>query len=100
MHPETPLRIAFLTYRGNPHSGGQGVYARHLTRALADLGHHVEVFSGQPYPELDPRVPLVRVPSFDLYNAAHPFRPARPVAFGSLGDWAELLTFATPHGFL
>jgi glycosyltransferase involved in cell wall biosynthesis len=95
MQPETPLRIAFLTYRGNPHSGGQGVYARHLTRALADLGHQVEVFSGQPYPDLDPRVALVRVPSFDLYNPAHPFRPARPVAFGSLGDWAELLTFAT-----
>ena len=95
MAAESPLRIAFLTYRGNPHSGGQGVYARHLTRALADLGHHVEVFSGQPYPELDPRVRLVRLPSFDLYNAAHPLRPGRRFEVGSLGDWAELLTFAT-----
>jgi len=95
MPAETPLRIAFLTYRGNPYSGGQGVYARHLTRALADLGHHVVVFSGQPYPDLDARVPLVRLPSFDLYNPAHPFRPARPIEIGSLGDWAELLTFAT-----
>ena len=43
------LRIALLTYRGNPHSGGQGVYVRYLSKALADLGHEVEVFSGQPY---------------------------------------------------
>ena len=48
--PDAPLRIAYLTYRGKPHVGGQGVYTRHLTKALVDLGHHVEVFSGQPYP--------------------------------------------------
>lgn len=95
MQPDTPLRIAFLTYRGNPHSGGQGVYARHLTRALADLGHHVEVLSGQPYPDLDPRVPLVRLPSFDLYNAEHPLRLPSPARLRSLGDWVELLAFAT-----
>jgi glycosyltransferase involved in cell wall biosynthesis len=95
MDSDTPLRIAFLTYRGNPHSGGQGVYARHLTRALADLGHHVEVFSGQPYPELDDRVPLVRLPSFDLYNAEHPLRLPAPTRIRSLGDWVEILAFAT-----
>ena len=49
-----PLRIALLSYRSKPHSGGQGVYVRHLSRELDALGHHVEVFSGQPYPELDP----------------------------------------------
>ena len=48
-----PLRIALLSYRSKPHSGGQGVYVRHLSRELAARGHHVEVFSGQPYPELD-----------------------------------------------
>lgn len=95
MQPGAPLRIAFLTYRGNPHSGGQGVYARHLTRALTDLGHRVEVFSGQPYPDLDPRVPLVRLPSFDFYNAEHPFRLPPPGRIRSLGDWVEVITFAT-----
>ena len=50
--PSGPLRIAYLTYRGKPHVGGQGVYTRHLTKALVDLGHHVEVFGGQPYPVL------------------------------------------------
>jgi glycosyltransferase involved in cell wall biosynthesis len=95
MHPDAPLRIAFLTYRGNPHSGGQGVYARHLTRALADLGHRVEVLSGQPYPDLDARVPLVPLPSFDLYNADHPLRLPAPSRIRSVGDWVELATFAT-----
>ena len=55
--PDAPLRIAYLTYRGKPHVGGQGVYTRHLTKALVDLGHHVEVLSGQPYPVLDERIP-------------------------------------------
>ena len=53
MGTDDPLRIAFLAYRGKPHCGGQGVYTRHLTKALAGLGHHVEVFAGQPYPVLD-----------------------------------------------
>lgn len=95
MSAERALRIAFLTYRGNPHSGGQGVYARHLTRALVDLGHSVEVFSGQPYPELDARVPLTRLPSFDLYNAAHPFRIPPPSRWKTRGDWVEIAQFAT-----
>jgi len=63
-----PLRIAYLAYRGKPHCGGQGVYTRHLTKALVDLGHHVEVFAGQPYPILDERVPLVKLPSLDQYR--------------------------------
>ena len=54
--PDDPLRIAYLTYRGKPHVGGQGVYTRHLTKALADLGHTVEVLSGQPYPIVDEHI--------------------------------------------
>ena len=48
------MRIALLSYRSKPHCGGQGIYVRHLSRELVNLGHSVEVFSGQPYPELDP----------------------------------------------
>ena len=33
-----PLRICLLSYRNNPHSGGQGVYVRNLGRALAPGG--------------------------------------------------------------
>src|SRR6202008_659967 len=69
-----PLRIALLSYRSKPHSGGQGVYVRHLSRELAAAGHHVEVFSGQPYPELDDGPVLREVPSLDLYRDDDPFR--------------------------
>ena len=56
------MRVALLSYRSKPHCGGQGVYLRHLSRELAGLGHDVEVFSGQPYPELDEGVRLTKVP--------------------------------------
>ncbi|MEE4599516.1 glycosyltransferase family 1 protein, partial [Streptomyces sp. DSM 41524] len=55
---DRPLRIALLTYKGNPFCGGQGVYVRHLGRELARLGHSVEVIGAQPYPVLDEGVPL------------------------------------------
>ncbi|MFW6051546.1 MAG: glycosyltransferase family 4 protein [Myxococcota bacterium] len=71
---EKPLRIALLTYRGNPRSGGQGVYVRLLGRALQELGHRVDVWSGPPYPELTRGVRLVRVPSLELWEGAPPFR--------------------------
>lgn len=63
-----PLRICLLSYRGNPRSGGQGVYVRLLSQALRDLGHEVEVWSGQPYPELVDGVGLRELPSLDLWN--------------------------------
>lgn len=65
---DEPLRIGLLTYRGNPRSGGQGIYVRLLSRELAAMGHSVEVWSGPPYPELLDGVPLVKVPSLDLWN--------------------------------
>ncbi|MHB1710394.1 MAG: glycosyltransferase family 4 protein [Acidimicrobiales bacterium] len=78
MAPRPPgpdgLRIAFLVYRGNPRCGGQGVYTRHLTRELVALGHSVEVFAGQPWPELDEGVGFTPVPSLDLYRDPDPFR--------------------------
>jgi glycosyltransferase involved in cell wall biosynthesis len=86
-----PLRIALLSYRSKPHSGGQGVYVRHLSRELAAAGHHVEVFSGQPYPELDEGPLLRRVPSLDLYRDDDPFRTP---GLGEIRDWADVLETA------
>ncbi|HZT65338.1 MAG TPA: glycosyltransferase family 4 protein [Acidimicrobiales bacterium] len=83
------LRIAFLAYRGNPHSGGQGVYTRYLTSELTALGHHVEVFGGQPYPVLEDGVRLVPVPSLDLYRKPDPFRIPRPHEFRQGVDFLE-----------
>ncbi|WP_409331553.1 glycosyltransferase family 4 protein [Trujillonella humicola] len=87
-----PLRIALLSYRSKPHSGGQGVYVRALSRELAALGHDVHVLSGQPYPELDDGVPLVRVPSLDLYREPDPFRIVRP---SEIRDWVDVAEWAT-----
>jgi glycosyltransferase involved in cell wall biosynthesis len=86
------LRIALLSYRSKPHSGGQGVYVRALSRELAALGHRVEVLSGQPYPELDPGVPLTKLPSLDLYREPDPFRTPRPSEFR---DWIDVAEWAT-----
>ena len=92
---DSPLRIAYLSYRGKPHCGGQGVYTRHLTKALSDLGHSVEVFSGQPYPVLDERVPLMALPSLDLYNDHYPMRKARIWELKTRWDLVEVAAFNT-----
>jgi glycosyltransferase involved in cell wall biosynthesis len=92
-----PLRVALLSYRSKPHCGGQGVYVRHLSRELAALGHHVEVFSGQPYPDLDPvegpgSLTLRPLPSLDLYRDDDPFRTP---ALRELRGPVDLLEVAT-----
>jgi glycosyltransferase involved in cell wall biosynthesis len=92
---DSPLRIAYLSYRGKPHCGGQGVYTRHLTKALSDLGHSVKVFSGQPYPVLDERVPLIALPSLDLYNDHYPMRKARIWELKTRWDLVEVAAFNT-----
>src|SRR5690554_5310285 len=92
---DSPLRIALLAYRGKPHCGGQGIYVRHLAKALVDLGHHVEVLGGQPYPVLDERVPLVQLPSLDIYNEHFPMRMPGLWELKHWSDWLEVLTFAT-----
>jgi glycosyltransferase involved in cell wall biosynthesis len=89
------LRIALLSYRSKPHSGGQGVYVRALSRELTALGHAVEVLSGQPYPELDDGVPLTRVPSLDLYREPDPFRTPRPSEFRDRIDVLEFAAMCT-----
>lgn len=99
------LRVALLSYRAHPEVGGQGVYVRYLSRALAAEGHRVTVFAGPPYPELDQDVELVPVPSLDLYRPDDPFRrprlrefkgPADVLEYGLMctGAFPEPLTFS------
>jgi hypothetical protein len=92
MSLDRPLRIALLSYRSKPHCGGQGIYLRHLSRELSALGHHVEVFSGQPYPELEPGPVLRAIPSLDLYRDDDPFRWPR---LSEYRDWIDVLEFAS-----
>jgi glycosyltransferase involved in cell wall biosynthesis len=80
-----------LSYRSKPHCGGQGIYIRHLSRELAALGHQVEVFSGQPYPELEPGPLLTKLPSLDLYREPDPFRTPH---LREYRDWIDVLEVA------
>jgi len=93
--PGEHLRVALLVYRGNPHSGGQGVYTRYLSRELVKLGHQVTVFAGQPWPVLDDGVELVRLPSLDLYREPDPFRIPWPWEFRSWIDAVEFILMCT-----
>jgi glycosyltransferase involved in cell wall biosynthesis len=103
--PETvhrPLRICLLSYRSNPHCGGQGVYVRHLSRALMDMGHRVTVLAGPPDPQLNGEVEVVPIPGLDLYNPADPFRVPSlrelmdPV---NLMEWLGVSTMGFPEPF-
>jgi D-inositol-3-phosphate glycosyltransferase len=64
---------------GGPAEGAQGIYARHLARALACAGHQVDVFTRRddlwsaPVVELAPNASVVHVP-------AGPPRAASPTA--------------------
>ncbi|MGK5531375.1 glycosyltransferase family 4 protein [Streptomyces sp. URMC 129] len=89
---DRPLRVALLSYKGNPFCGGQGVYVRHLSRELARLGHRIEVIGAQPYPVLDEGVTLSELPSLDLYRQPDPFRTPRRDEYR---DWVDVLEVAT-----
>ncbi len=99
-----PLKIALCGYRSNPFSGGQGVYIKYLSRALADLGHQVSVISGEPYPELHPSVTLVPLPGLNLYAAKNHITALKPKHLRSATDlfeWASMATggFPEPYTF-
>jgi len=96
------LKVCLLSYRSNPHCGGQGVYLKNLSRSLKDLGHHVEVISGPPDPQLDDDIPLYQLPGLDLYNPEDPFRVPKlkelmnPI---NLVEWIGVSTMAFPEPF-
>ena len=101
---DAPLRILLASYRSHPHVGGQGVYVRHLSKALISLGHRVDVASGPPYPDLDPGIGLVKLPSLDLFSADNALAAIRSKHFASWSDLSEWLAhnsgaFGEPYAF-
>ena len=77
------MRICLLSYRGNPYSGGQGIYIFYLSRALHDLGHEVHVLAGPPYPDIVEGVHLHKLESLNLYES-------------ELSSWEDILRVRTP----
>lgn len=100
--PTKPLRIAILGYRSHPFGGGQGIYIKYLSKALVDAGHQVDVISGEPYPHLDKRVKLIKLPGLNLYeNGLLSLRPKHLTSFANIVEWFSKLTggFAEPYAF-
>jgi glycosyltransferase involved in cell wall biosynthesis len=73
-----------------------------LSRALIDLGHHVDVISGPPNPGLDSDIPLFRLPCLDLYNPEALFRTpsirelTNPI---NILEWISVCTMGFPEPF-
>jgi len=101
---EGALRILLSGYRSHPFVGGQGIYLRYLGKALVDLGHQVDVISGPPYPELDPRIGLIKLPSLDLFTEDNAFSALRWKHWRTWSDLSEWLShnsgaFGEPYAF-
>ena len=95
-----PLRIALLGYRSNPFSGGQGVYLKYVSRALHALGHRVDVISGEPYPELDNGIRLIKLPGLNLFELEEPWRGFQWKFLRSATDlfeWASIASGGFPE---
>ncbi|MBF0228436.1 MAG: glycosyltransferase family 4 protein [Desulfamplus sp.] len=97
---QSRLKIGLISYRSNPHCGGQGVYVRNLSRALTDLGHHVEVIAGPPDPLLIGDAKLTMLQTLDLYNPNDLFRTPKlhelidPI---SLIEWLGVSSMGYPE---
>ncbi|MBU1172383.1 MAG: glycosyltransferase family 4 protein [Proteobacteria bacterium] len=102
MDNEKPLKICMISYRSNPHCGGQGVYIRNLSQALTDLGHHVEVVAGPPDPLLNNGVKLSMLDCLNLYDPENMFRTPsfaelkNPI---NLIEWLSVSTMGYPEPF-
>ena len=55
------LKIALLSYRSDPYSGGQGIYIKNLSEALRDRGHEITIFSGSPLPDVSKAIKVEKI---------------------------------------
>jgi glycosyltransferase involved in cell wall biosynthesis len=97
------MRICLLTYRGNPYSGGQGIYVYYLSREFRRMGHEVEVIASAPFPEVGEGVILHQLRSSSIYHPGSSFSKNLPKV-RNLVDLYELCAsrlgiFAEPWAF-
>ncbi len=97
------MRICLLTYRGNPYSGGQGIYVYYLSREFRRMGHEAEVIASAPFPEVSEGVVLHQLRSSSIYHPGSSFRKNLPDV-RNLTDLSELCAsrlgvFAEPWAF-
>ena len=98
------MKICLLSYRGHPFGGGQGIYIHNLSKALVNLGHEVDLLSGNPHPVVVDAVRVHKLESLDAYSwtgrlPPEPLRLVYPlnlyeVASVMLGGFPEPFTFS------
>ena len=96
------MKVGLLSYRSHPYSGGQGIYIKHLSKALKNLGHEVSVLSGPPYPELDSEVNLIKIPSLGLFESGERLKAFRLRFLWSpidLYEWITVMTGGFPEPY-
>jgi len=96
------LKVGLLSYRSHPYSGGQGIYIKHLSKALKNLGHEVSVLSGPPYPELDSGVNLIKIPSLGLFESGERLKAFKLRFLWSpidLYEWITVMTGGFPEPY-
>ena len=96
------MKVGLLSYRSHPYSGGQGIYIKHLSKALKNLGHEVSVLSGPPYPELDSGVNLIKIPSLGLFESGDRLKAFRLRFLWSpidLYEWITVMTGGFPEPY-
>ena len=100
------MKICLLCYRGNPYSGGQGIYLKYVAEEMVRQGHEVHAIAGPPYPPEMEGVTLHRIPNeqyyvkkgFRIINPDTPFNILNPINFyeyfnSRLGAFSEISSF-------
>lgn len=100
------LKIAFLSYRSDPFSGGQGIYLKNVCESLADYGHEITIYSGSPLPIVSSKISIVEVETpkyFETFSFSERIKifknqPKSPLEFQ---DFFETITgtFSEPMFF-
>ncbi len=100
------LKIAFLSYRSDPFSGGQGIYLKNVCESLADYGHEITIYSGSPLPIVSSKISIVEVETpkyFETFSFSKRIKifknqPKSPLEFQ---DFFETITgtFSEPMFF-
>ena len=90
------LKIALLSYRSDPFSGGQGIYVKNVSEALLNSGHDVTIFSGKPLPLVDEKIKVVEVNTpgyFETFNSLERLKIFQAQEKTRLNIWDFIETF-------
>lgn len=101
------MKICMLCYRGNPYSGGQGIYLKYVAEELVRQGHEVHAIVGPPYPAMMDGVKVHYIHNNEYYvrkgrnilNPDSPFDILRPLnsyeyLSTRLGAFSEISAFS------